>query len=289
MTRESISVKIYKKQIRKKRILSIILNVVICFILFMNIYPFLMMIFGAFKDDVQFAKAPFTLALPLDFSYFPDVIKSTYKYVLNTIIVAFFGVLGNLFISGLSAYVFARMKFYGKEFLFYMVIALMMIPSILTLVPSYRLYMSLSLEDTLLALILPMVVSGPIFGTFLFRSFFEGINEEIFESARIDGCNDMDLFLRITVPMSYPIIGTLAIMNVVNAFNDVIWPNLINTDPDKLTIGAGLLNIVNSMSGAVNYTYQFAAYTFASLPMMILFIFATRFYIEGLSASGLKM
>lgn len=279
--------KIFQK-IYKNKIIKICLNICIIIILALNIFPFIMLIFGALKNNSQFYAQPYLPTLPIDFSYLVAVAPLVGKYVMNTIIVAIFGIAGNLFISGLSAYVFARLKFFGKEFLFYLIIMLMMVPSILVIVPNYHLYLTFHLENTLLALILPMVTTGPIFGTFLLRGFFEGIPEEIFEAARVDGASEFRLFISMCIPISIPIFGTLAIMNVISVWNDVIWPNLINSDKNYLTIGAGLLNIVNTTT-TINYPFQFAAYLFASLPVIILFIFATRFYIDGLSSSGLKM
>lgn len=273
----------------KKVTLTVVLYTLICLLLFVNIYPFLMLVFGAVKDDVQFYNSPFWAALPLNFAYMRTVIPIVWRYVLNTVIIAVVGIAGNLLISGISAYVFARLKFVGKEVLFLLIIALMMIPSILSIIPTYRLYLAFGLDNTLAALFLPMIATGPIFGVFLLRSFFGGIPEDVFEAARVDGCNEVQSFFKICIPLSLPIIGTLAIMNTISVWNDVIWPQLINNENAVLNIGAGLKKMFDSMTGAPNYPYLFSAYLLASLPMILLFFFTTKYYIEGLSSSGLKM
>lgn len=264
-----------------------LLHFFVILLLFVNVYPLGMLIWGSLKDEMAFQYAPFIPTFPLDFSNYAVTFFWTYRYVINTLIVAAAGVLGNLFISSLSAYVFARMKFYGKEVLFYFIIALMMIPSSLSLVPTYMMYDSFGLFNSYLGLILPLITGGPIFGTFLLRSSFESIPEEVFEAARMDGTSEFQAYRRICLPMSMPIIGTLAIINVIGIWNDVIWPSLIIEDTNLLTVAAGLFTRFGGLT--TNYPLQFSGFVITSVPLMFLFIFATRFYVEGMSSSGLKM
>jgi ABC-type glycerol-3-phosphate transport system permease component len=193
-----------------------------------------------------------------------------------------------LFISSLSAFTFARMRFLGREVLFMAVIIVMMIPGVLTLVPSYMLYKSFGLLNSYLVLIIPIIVGGPVFGTFLLRAFFQAIPEDIFDAAKIDGCTDFQLYYKVGLPLCMPILGTLTIMQVMGTWNDYIWPMITIQNEKFLTISAGLiLQFTKVYSNA--YTLSFAGYMLASLPLIFLFIFANRYYIQGLTTSALKL
>jgi len=193
-----------------------------------------------------------------------------------------------LFIASLSAFTFARMEFFGKEVLFMCVLVVMMIPGVLTLVPSYMLYKSFGLLNSYLVLIIPIIVGGPVFGTFLLRSFFQAIPEEIFNAAKIDGCTDFQLYYKIAIPLCMPILGTLTIMQVMGTWNDYLWPMITIQNEKLLTISAGLILRFTQIYSTA-YTLSFAGYMLASLPLILLFIFANRYYIEGLTTAALKL
>ncbi len=277
------------KKILKKRgtCAQITVSLVIIALLFIMLYPLGMALWGAFKSDYSFQQTKWYPTLPLRVTNLAVAWSTIWRYIVNTLIVAVCGTAGNLFISSLSAYTFARMNFVGKKFLYMMVIALMMIPGVLTLVPSYMLYYDIVGLNNYFILILPKIVNC-VFGVFLLRSFFETIPESIFESARIDGAGEFKIYGRICLPMSMPIMGTLCIMQINNAWSDYMWPSITIQDNNLLTISAGLMiNFTNITS--VNYPLMFAASLLASSPLIFLFVFANRYYIEGLTSSGLKL
>lgn len=207
--------------------------------------------------------------------------------MLNTVIVAGVGTLGMLVVSSLAAYSFSKLKYPGKNLIYMAVIALMMIPGVLTLVPSFMLYKSIFGLDNYLILIMPQIM-GPVFGVFLLRSFFEGIPEDIFEAARIDGANEFRAYYMICVPLSMPIMGTLAIMQISGIWNDYIWPMITIKSDKYMTIAAGLmLNYVGPTN--TNYPIITAGYLVASIPLIFLFIFCNKFYIQGLASSSMKL
>ena len=127
-----------------------------------------------------------------------------------------------------------------------------------------------------------------MFGVFLLRIFFEGIPGEIFESARIDGANEVKAYFYIGLPMSMPILGTLAIMQIINCWNDYMWPMITIQDESLMTIACGLLTRFSVQYGS-NYPIMFASYMVASIPLILLFIYANKFYIEGLTSSAIKL
>lgn len=274
---------------RKIRIPQIILNIVIIVLIFIMLYPLAMAVFGAFKNSYTYELTKWYPTIPLRISNITSAFSSVWRYIANTILVAGVAVGGSVIIASLASYAFAKMYCFGKSVLYMMVISLMMIPGVLTLVPSYMQYKSIVGLDNYLILIMPTLVGGPVFGVFLLRSFYEGIPNALFEAARIEGAGELTIFSRICVPMSLPITGTLAIMQLLNVWNDYMWPIITIQRDELLTISAGLVLQFSGTDGTVNYPVTYAAYLLASLPLIILFITANKTYVEGLTSSAIKM
>lgn len=259
------------------------------FLLIIMLYPLAMTLWGAFKNSNTFEVTKWFPTFPLRVTNIASAFPDVYRYILNTFFVAIAGTIGSLFIAALASYAFARLQFMFKNFLYMAVISLMMIPGVLTLVPSYMLYQNIVGLNNYAILILPIIVGGPIFGVFLLRAFYEGLPESVFESARMDGATEFTVFSKICIPMSIPIMGTLAIMQVISVWNDYMWPIITIRSDELLTISAGLIQRFSSVTGAPNYPITFAAYLLSSLPLIFLFITANKYYIEGLTSSSIKL
>lgn len=273
---------------RKVSIFQLFLNVVILLLLFIMLYPLAMALWCAMKSDFVYASSMWYPTLPLRMSNLKVAFEAVYRYVLNTVLVGAVGVTGSLIVSSMAAYAFTKMSFPGRKILYFAVIGLMMMPGVLTLVPSYVLYKNLNLLDSYWVMIIPVVVQQSIFGVFLLTTFFEGLPKEIFEAAKIDGAGHFDCYRKIAVPLSMPIMGTLAIMEIVNVWNDYIWPQITIRDVNKLPISAGLLVHFEGAYSS-NMPVTFAGYLIASLPLILLFIFANKYYVQGLVGSAIKM
>ncbi len=274
-----------KKNIRVGQIID---HTLLILLLCIMVYPLLMAVWCAFKSQAEFNLTKWYPTLPLNFENMQFAVEELYIYIFNTILVGVVGTLGMLIVSSLAAYAFSRMQFYLKNLLFGMVIGLMMVPAIMTLVPSFMLYKKMVGTDTYIILILPIITGGSVFGVFLLRSFFEGINESIFEAARIDGAGDFMCYYRICLPLSIPILATLAIMQLSGTWNDYIWPMIaIPTDTTKLTIAAAIKKeFLSANTGS--YPTLFSGYLVASIPLILLYVFSNRFYVEGLTNSAVK-
>lgn len=266
---------------------QIVLNVIIIILLFTLIYPLFMAVWCSFKSELGFMYTKWYPTLPLRIGNYITVFSKVWRYIVNTVFVAVVGTTGMLMISSASAYTFARLKFPGKEFIFMSFMALMMVPGVLTLIPNYMLYKRFGLLDTYWALILPSIVA-PIGSVFLLRSFFRGIPEEIFESARMDGAKEITVFFRICLPLSVPILATLCIMSVNGTWNSYFWPMITIRNNDLLTISAGLVTRFQSEYGT-NYPLSFSGYMLASIPLLLIFIFANQYYIEGITSAAIKI
>ncbi|HEY3079959.1 MAG TPA: carbohydrate ABC transporter permease, partial [Chloroflexota bacterium] len=171
--------------------------------------------------------------------------------------------------------------------LFFLVIALLMIPGILTLVPQFILIRGLGLFNTPWALIVPYISGGQVFAIFILRQFFAAIPEELFEAARTDGASEARAFLMISVPLSQSILGVVTIMHVLHSWNDLIWPLVTLTSQSNFTLTLGLFAFRNE--NWTNWGPLFAGYVIASIPLLILFALTSRLFVEGLASGALKL
>lgn len=276
-----------KKRRKKFPVGQVILHAVLAILLFIMLYPLAMALWNAFKSDIAYDYSRWYPTLPFRIRNVATAFDMTSQYMLNTVLVGLVGTCGMLVIASLASFAFAKMKFPGRKFFLSMVLALMMVPGVLTLVPSYILYKTLGLHDNLMALILPIWTGGCIFAVFLLTTFFAGLPKDLFEAAQIDGASVFRCYYTIALPLSIPILGTITIMQIVNVWNDYIWPQLVLSE-EKFTVSAGLLLTFRSEHTS-NMPVMFAGYLVASSPLILLFIFANKFYIQGLVGAAIKM
>ena len=262
-------------------------HIILTILLVLLLYPLAMAVWGAFKNPNDFADTQWYPTLTLDFSSFISAFKKLSPSILNTIFVAGVGTAGVLFLSSITAYAFARLKFPGKEFLYSLILGLLMIPSILTLVPSFMTYKKILGVNNYWILILPMWVGSPVGGVFLMRSFIEGIPEATFEAAKLDGANEFQCYTKMCLPLCLPVLGTMTINQFTSVWNDYMWPMITIRDEELLTVSAMLFLKYNNNAGS--YPAMYAGYLVTALPLIVLFILTTKQYVEGLSTSAIKM
>ncbi|MBI4560346.1 MAG: carbohydrate ABC transporter permease, partial [Candidatus Hydrogenedentes bacterium] len=171
--------------------------------------------------------------------------------------------------------------------IFYFIISTLMFPGVLTLVPSFFLVKSLGLLNTYWAMILPYVAGGQVFAIFVFKSFFDGIPEDLFESARIDGAGHLQVYWHLVLPLSKSILAVVLIMNFLGTWNNFLWPFITNTEGKYHVIASGLYVLATSPY-ASNFNTLLAAYMISSIPLLILFVYATQPFIQGITTGALK-
>ncbi|HOJ33821.1 MAG TPA: carbohydrate ABC transporter permease [Candidatus Hydrogenedentes bacterium] len=208
-------------------------------------------------------------------------------YLVNSFVVCLSTAVGVVLLASLSAYVISRYRFPGAKLIFYYIIGTMMFPGILTLVPSFLLVKRLGLLDTYWVMILPYVASGQVFALFLFKGFFDGLPEELFESARLDGAGHLQCYRHIVIPLSKPIFSLVFIINIMGTWNNFLWPFITNTEGKYHVIASGLYVLATSPHAA-NYSTLFAAYMISSIPLLLLFVFSTRTFIQGVTSGAFK-
>ncbi len=264
------------------------LHLLLIFFGIFTFYPLIFTVFTSFKDNNQFFTTFWGPAFPLHFGNYADAWRQLYPVLLNTVFVGVVSAGGMVFLASLSAYVFARHRFPGSDAVFYAIIALLMIPGVLTLIPLFLLVKDLGLLNTFWALILPYIAGGQAFAIFVLRSFIAGQPEEIFESARIDGADEFTIYRRIALPMAKPILGTLTILALLSTWNDYIWPSVTLRNPELWTISLKLVSFSSQWANLQQYGPMFAGYVIASIPLLILFMFTMRLFIEGLASGAIK-
>jgi len=278
-----------RKNIRAKRIESI-KHLFMAIVVALVMYPFAMLVILSFKDNNQFFNEPWVLTFPLHLKNYAAAFLALLRYVGNSFLISGASCCGVVLVSAFSAYVFARFRFPGREFLFLAIISLMMIPGVLGLVPRFVIIKRLGLIDTYWALILPYIAIGQVMGIFLLRTFFESIPGDLFDAARIDGAGDFRSFSSVAVPLCKPTMATVAIITVQFTWNDLIWPLVVISDDKLKPLTIGLLTFQSQFStySMTRWGPLFAGYVVASLPLLALFMVASRTFVRGLTTGALK-
>ena len=253
---------------------------------FITYLPFVLMIIISFKTRAQFAIQPIWPTFPLHFENYTFAFKQVLRPVINTTVVCV-GTIGvTLFVASLASYSFARFRFPGSKILFTGIISLLMIPQVLLLVPRYVVTGQLHMLGNQLGLIVPYVASGEIFAIFVMRTFFAAIPGELMEAARVDGANHWTIYWRIIIPLSKPILATLGIIQLINLWNDFIWPFVVITKKSDYTLALILRTFAGDFG--TQWGLIMACYVTASLPLLIVFALASQQFIRGLTAGAIK-
>ncbi len=205
----------------------------------------------------------------------------------NTLLVAILSVVGVLFSSSLAAYAFARLKWPGRDFFFLLTVTTMMVPFAVKLVPLYGLFRGLGWMGTLKPLWAPAFF-GTGFSIFLLRQFFKGIPQDLTDAARIDGCSEFGIYWRVVLPLARPALVAVALFHFLYVWNDFFAPLVFLTDPDDFTLALGLHQFQSTHGGGTPWTLMMAAATLVTAPVVALFFFTQRFFVRGVTMSGMK-
>jgi len=208
-------------------------------------------------------------------------------YMVNSLVVSILTAFGVIAFGSTTAYILSRYRFLGRRAIFLLILSTMMFPGVLTLVPSFMLVTRMGLLNTYWVMVLPYVAGGQVFAIFVFKSFFDGLPEELFECARIDGAGHFHLYRSIVLPLSKPVISVVLVMNVLGTWNGWLWPFITNPEGTHHVVASGLY-VMATTSHASNFSTMYAAYAIASIPLLILFIYATKPFIRGMTSGALK-
>jgi multiple sugar transport system permease protein len=209
------------------------------------------------------------------------------RYTLNTLYICAYNVVATLVSCTLVAYGFARLEWKGRDTIFYVLIATMMLPYQVTLIPQYLIFSRLHWIGTFKPLNVPAWFGNP-FLIFLMRQFFMTIPQELTDAARIDGTSEFGILWRILVPLCKPALATMAVFTFMWNWNDFFWPLIYLTKEKMFTLGLGLYHFLGPSWNKTNWGLLFAAATITAIPPVLLFFFAQRTFIEGITLTGIK-
>ena len=280
------------RQIRTRQRMTsgqIIAYVILTIGIVYTLLPFLWMLGTSFKSSTEIVRMPPTL-VPENFtlsSYntiFNDPRVPLGRFYLNSIIVTFSIVTMVLFTSSLAGFVFAKYTFFGKNLWFTLILATMMIPFQVVMIPLYLVLVKLGITDSLLGLIVPGATSA--FGIFLMRQFVESIPSELINSARIDGATEFGIYTQIILPQMGAALATLGIFQFMGTWNDYLWPLIVITTTEKRTLPV-MLTWYNSQHGA-RFDLTMAASVLVILPIVVIYFFFQRWIVRGIALTGFK-
>ena len=209
------------------------------------------------------------------------------QYAKNTLIICIFSAIGQTVSSSLAGYGFARIRWPGRDIIFILVLATMMLPYQVTMIPLYIVFRKLHWIDTLLPLIVPSFF-GYAFNIFLFRQFFRTIPSELSDAARIDGCNEFGIYWRIILPLSRPVFATVALFDFLYNWNDFQGPLIYLQDAKNYTLSLGLQSFGGAYSRNLEPATLMAAAAIVVLPTIVIFFLAQRTFIQGITMTGIK-
>ncbi len=271
-------------------ILKTILSYALLFIIAgMFIYPFLLAIGTSFKTLPEINQNPVSI-LPIDWTLEGYRRLATYnvpRWTFNSAFVALSITAGNVLFCSMAGYALARIRFPGNRVAFLIILGTMMIPGIVMIIPMFIILKQLGMIDNYSGLIVPKLAAG--FGIFLMKQFFEAIPREIEEAARIDGANPFEIFFRVILPMARPALVALIIFSFQGAWNEFMHPLIvINTAQDLYTLPLGLALLRGGMGQNLQWNSLMAGSMLTTIPMAIIFFTFQRYFIEGVSYSGIK-
>ena len=269
------------------RINKILLYLVLFGGLFLSITPFLWMIVTSLKPSGEIFGSSW---LPTKFTLDNYVnlfrVSNFWLYYWNSILISVTTVTLGLFFDSLAGFAFAKYNFPGRNVLFWIVLITLMVPAQITLIPSYLVLTWLNLTNKLSGIIIGGVASA--FGIFLCRQYMQQVlHNDLIDAAKIDGCNDFQIYWRIALPLAKPVLGALAIFRFLASWNNYLWPLIVLQDQSKFTLPVGIAQITG-LHGIPIWGVQMAGSFLATLPIIIFFLIMQRQFISGITLGSVK-
>ena len=272
----------------RDRVARAVLYVLLIGGLLLVVGPFAWMLLSSFKPEGEIRADPPTW-LPNDptFANYGNLFDRLDfpTFFTNSAVVAVLTTVGNLLFCSAAGYALAKLPFAGRKILFAIVLGTLMVPSIVTMVPLFVLSSNLGLVNTLAGLILPYLAQA--FGVFLMRQFILSIPNDLLEAARIDAASELRIFWQIVLPMSRPILATLAVMRAIGFWDEWLWPMITVLEWDVRPVALQVFYLQGNVGGHVGY--QMAGYVISSLPLVILFALASKQFVRGLTSGAIRL
>lgn len=267
---------------------AVIIAVLLIFAL-ATLFPIYFMVISSFGDPVEAGAVNYSL-LPKkiafdSYRFFFQYSPFSLRWILNSLVVAGIVTVSNVLFASMAGYAFSKVRFKGKKYLFAMLLCAMMIPSQVTQVPLYILIVNIfQIQNTYAAIILPATCT--VYNIFLAKQFMGSLPNSILESAKIEGCNQFQIYMKIVIPLSKTVLAVMAILTFMNQWNDFFWPFLVTSTMDMQTIQVGLKNF--RFANTTYFAPMMAGATVSALPMFILFFCLQKYFLEGVTIGAVK-
>ena len=262
---------------------------VLLFFAFLYLMPFLLALSASFKTRAEVAASPLTL-MPAEVTTaaWQQVAQSRFpRWLFNSVFTTLCITAGRLFLDSLAGYALARLDFRGRKVIFGLVVATLAVPGIVLLVPRFLVLRQLGMLNSYSGIILPLAVDA--FGIFLMKQFFESIPKEVEEAAKVDGASLFTTYYRVVLPMAVPGLLALTILSIQGSWNEFLHPLIAApTNPDVWTLPLGLAQIAQAGGDSLNTPVAMAGSMLITIPILLVFLFFQRYFIQGVAASGVK-
>lgn len=265
----------------------IALHIVLIIFGILSLVPFVWMVATSLKGPTEvFSPTPNLIPKAWRWENYTEAFEQVpfARFYFNSVLVTTLRVVGQLMFAAAAGFAFARLRFPGRNILFFAILSVMMVPGQVTLVPNYVLLRDLGWLDTYQGLIIPSLFSA--FGTFLMRQFFMSLPQDLLDAAAIDGCNPLQSYVLVALPLARSVLVAFGVLVTLWSWNDFLWPLIITKSTDMQLLSVGIAYFQGQFVS--NYAVMMAAATLSTIPMVILFVLAQRFLIEGITMSGLK-
>jgi ABC-type glycerol-3-phosphate transport system permease component len=256
------------------------------FILLLTFFPFIFLIITSLKNTHQFYHTFWLPAWPITWGNYTQAFTDLKSYIFNSIFVTATSIFGIIACSTLTGFLFARYRFPGREIIYYMMLAMLMVPGVLMLIPQFVWVQQLGLLNSYSVMVLPYIAGMQVMGMFLLRGFFAQIDQALFESAQVDGAGVFRQLWHIALPLSKPILGVVAIMSALGVWNSFLWPLVTVSDESVMVLTVGMLRYNGRVAN--QYGPMFAGYVISAIPLGILFVLFTRAFMKGITSGALK-
>lgn len=285
-----MEIKFFNKtlQVNRKSIANIPAHIVLIFWSVVSIFPLLWMVMASLKEQDEVFSNLSLIPKAWEFANYVSAwnVGNFGVYFFNSVLYTAVTLGFALFLATMAAYVFARFRFIGKNFLFFLFIGALMIPIPGAFIPLYVLLIKLGLADTRLGLILPYTNGALALAIFILKTFFENIPKEVEEAAVIDGCNKFDMYIRIFLPLAKPAIATVSIFTVLSVWNEFILALIIINNRNLMPIQRGIM--VFQGEHLTNYPLLMAGLTIATIPLLVIYVFLSKHILKGITAGAVK-
>lgn len=274
----------------KKKFIKILIYSILIFYALITLYPFIWTVASSFKPYAEIVSGTFKI-LPEDFTlesyeYLFSKNENFIQWIKNSLFICIVGTTLNIFLNTMAGYSLARIHFRGRNFIFYMILATIMVPAQVLMIPNYLVIKNLGLLNTYAAVILPSAVNATYI--FMMRQFFINFPKEVEEAGQIDGLGRMGLFFRIAMPLARTAIATQAIFIFLGLWNEFLKPKMYLTDPSMYTLTIGIQSLTSGSDNATQWDLVLAASVISLVPILIMYIIFNKYFLVGIRMDGEK-